>query len=86
MTVTTVLLAGALTALSTAPAPVVATSLTSAAAGDSAHRLPAYLQGYRQGQLLCPGAALTMEGGAAIMKPRRGSSSLRALAPSGIVT
>ncbi|MGX5357445.1 hypothetical protein [Kocuria sp. KH4] len=69
MAVATVLLAGALTTLSTAPAPVVATSLTPAAAEDRSRRLPAYLQGYRQGQLLCPGAALTGKVSVAIVDP-----------------
>ncbi|MGK7222782.1 hypothetical protein ACSNO4_08290 [Kocuria flava] len=69
MAVTTVLLAGALTALSTAPAPVIATSLTPATASDRAPQLPAYLQGYRQGQLLCPGAALTGKVSVAIIDP-----------------
>ncbi|WDF33586.1 hypothetical protein PTW37_01220 [Arthrobacter agilis] len=36
---------------------------------STAQQLPAYLQGYRQGQLLCPGAALTGKVSVAIIDP-----------------
>jgi hypothetical protein len=69
MTVATVLLTGVLTALSMAPATMVATSTTSPSTGEGSQTLPAYLQGYRQGQLLCPGAALVGKVSVAIIDP-----------------
>lgn len=69
MTVATVLLTGVLTALSMAPATVVATSTISPSTGEESQTLPAYLQGYRQGQLLCPGAALVGKVSVAIIDP-----------------
>lgn len=69
MAVATALLAGVLTTLSMAPAPVVATRVSHAPADEESLRLPAYLQGYRQGQLLCPGAALTGKVSIAIIDP-----------------
>lgn len=45
--------------------PASAGSLTT----SSGQQLPAYLQGYRQGQLLCPGAALTGKVSVAIVDP-----------------
>lgn len=69
MALVTVLLTGLLTTLSAAPAPLVATSVTPAPAAGGSQRLPAYLQGYRQGQLLCPDAALTGKVSVAIVDP-----------------
>ncbi|MHA7287817.1 hypothetical protein ACX80I_16210 [Arthrobacter sp. MDT3-44] len=45
--------------------PASAGSLTT----STGQQLPAYLQGYRQGQLLCPGAALTGKVSVAIVDP-----------------
>ena len=46
-------------------APAQAADLTS----STGQKLPAYLQGYRQGQLLCPGASLTGKVSVAIVDP-----------------
>ena len=67
--------AAGVTAVSTALALAfaVGTLVTPASAGSapkgSGQQLPAYLQGYRQGQLLCPGAALTGKVSVAIVDP-----------------
>ncbi|MDQ0736904.1 hypothetical protein [Arthrobacter agilis] len=55
----------ALIAVCSSAAPGNAASLTT----SSGQQLPAYLQGYRQGQLLCPGAALTGKVSVAIVDP-----------------
>ncbi|GAA1746346.1 hypothetical protein [Kocuria aegyptia] len=69
MAVATVLLTGLLTTSTTGPAPVVTSESSPTATGEKSDKLPAYLQGYRQGQLLCPAGALTGKVSVAIIDP-----------------
>ena len=69
MAVATVLLTGLLTTLTMGPAPLVTAESPRTGIGSKSGALPAYLQGYRQGQLLCPGADLVGEVSVAIVDP-----------------